>query len=126
MRDNNGKFATKPKFFVGQVVKTSDKHYSKSEVIILDSRNYVKGKGWYYGEEYCHLKDGNIIAAGGYCSGNKEDFYEEIEDPTIKIAIEKFYRQKEKEKIEERLKILNSEISKIEYTQKLLIRRENE
>ena len=125
IRNNKGKYQSvpPPKFFDGEIVTTSDKHFSHHKVIILiDPKWNTNQQGWVYGNEYCDVsKDGTAINSGGgfSFSWNECDF-EHLSNPHHKLLAEKYYREEKLSRLKREVEKIEGELLKIGYSIGLL------
>jgi hypothetical protein len=127
IRDDRGRFMDKLKarFFDGQIVTTTPKHYSQNETIMVVKPTFSNIRGWIYGNNFCHYdrKEKKIIVQGGSSFWNEEELFTKITDPEIKLAVEIFYREQEIKELLKRIDALNEELTRLKYTQEILIER---
>jgi hypothetical protein len=113
-RDSKGKIRCIPenKFSNGQIVKTSDKHYSKKTFTEVINPNYVESRGWIYGEQYIDRQD----SGGGISFWNNEDLYENITDPIDVLFSERLILKRKIKTLKSELSQCESSLEKIEFT----------
>lgn len=126
LRLANGRFkkVPAPKFFHGQVVTTTPKHFSQSRMIILIEPSWTKTQGWVYGNEYCGVRVGKIKAGGGYSFSWEEEDFCPIDDYETRLMEQIFYKERELAKLASRKKQIEGELTKLQFTQKTLAREE--
>ena len=115
-RDGKIGWVNPPRFRDGQFVKTTKKHYSQKTFAHVSDPVWNDKRGWIYVENFIS-RDGQ---KGGHCYRNDEDFFEEIQDPRDILIAEKLYRIMEMEKLQRRLKVITTELSRIEFSLSLV------
>ena len=107
------------KFFDGEIVTTTELHFSQHEVVQLISPKCVNNE-WFYGTAYCSYKNDRITLGGGSSYSWAEKDFRKIIDTKLKLACEVFYRRQEMNKLIFRLKIIKEELLNISFAKKLL------
>lgn len=112
-RNKKGKFMSipDPVFSDGEIVTTSDKHYSPKALTILTKPTYSENRGWVYIENYVDLQHNR----GGAGMWNNEDLYKKIADPVLKLYAERIKLKTEIKDCELGLKIKRKSLEDIEY-----------
>lgn len=101
----------KNKFYHGQIVKTTDKHFSQKTFTSVVEPNYTEQRGWIYGEGYLSRNDGR----GGFGYWNEEDLFEEITSPGDILYAERIYLMNEIRECKNNLKNAEDKLEKIEF-----------
>lgn len=112
--------STKPKFFDGEIVKTSPKHYSQKRFTMLRSPTWTENRGWVYEEIFVEfIPETGKFSGSGSSFWNDEFLYEPITLPTEKMLVEKFYRLDKILKLEKQIQDLKDEVVSIDFSIRL-------
>ena len=109
---NDSKEKPRARYYDGQIVKTSSKHYIQKKFTMVIDPTWNEKRGWIYGERYLS-KDWEECGRGYW---NEEDMFEELTDPEIIIRAEIYLRNKEINIIRIKLDQLNAQVDKLKYT----------
>lgn len=112
-RDEKGRMVKIPKnkFADGEIVTTSQKHYSQAELTKLTQPRYTENRGWVYSQNYISLQG----FKGGNSFAHDEDNFDKVEDPILKLYAERLILKELISKHENELKIAKENLIKIEY-----------
>ena len=120
IRDKEGKFKSVPeaKFYDGEVVSASEKHYSQKALCRLRTPTYNKIRGWLYIEDFMDLQNESMRGSSFW---NNESMYETITDPILKLYANRIKLKSGIIKHESVLKQKREELGKIEYALSLAV-----
>lgn len=113
-RKDNGRFlkVKKNRFEHGEIVSTSDKHYSKEGITVVLEPKYTEKRGWVYREQYIDLQG----SGGGTGWWNNEDLYTKISSPIVKIFAKRINLKREINALENELKNRKIDLEKIDFS----------
>lgn len=101
----------KNKFFDGQIVQTTDKHFSKHAFIMLIDPCYTVTRGWIYGNKYVNIDGGG----GGSSFSWDECDFTELSAPDMILYAERFYLNEKINKLKTELKQSEDSLNKIQF-----------
>lgn len=104
-----------PLFNDGEIVSTSSKHFSQKGLTRLLSPSYTDNRGWVYTENY--INENGI--PGGCGAWFEEELFKKIEDLGTRLLAKRIELNIEIQRLNNDIKIMNSELSKIEYALKI-------
>lgn len=117
IKNGKGKFQRipAPKFYDGQIVKTSPEHFSQSDFIMLIDPYYNKERGWTYGNRYISQDQ----TKGGSSFSWKEEDFLPLDNPIDILYAERIYLSDKLIKINGEKRVLENKLEKIEYSLRL-------
>ena len=119
-RNNKGQINKhpKPKFKDNEIVTTTEKHYSIKNITRLKKPSFTENRGWVYIENFINIQG----SGGGSGMWNKQDDYKKITDPKFLMIAKRIELKESILKAKNRIKTLESNLDKLEFTMDLVIK----
>lgn len=108
---------TKNHFKSGEIVKTTDKHFSQKSFTRVINPCYTKTRGWVYTENYTNRN----VGSGGCGSAFEENLYAKLTDPADILFAERRYLNETISKLKNDLKQKESKLEKILFALNLAV-----
>lgn len=112
------------KFEVGEFVydcKFTKGEKRKNEIVEINNRSYTENRGWVYGITYRKVDTDNCeVTGGGGSAWWDEKSFKKLDDPLLQLIVQKHKLKQEKSNNQYKVKKLESEIEKINYSLRII------
>jgi hypothetical protein len=103
------------RFEHGDIVRTTDKHFSNHDFTMLENPVWTSTRGWVYSQRYI----GTDGSCGGGSSAWEEGDFVEISDPMMMIYAERFYAKENCARLSAELKAQQERLKMAEHAVKI-------